>query len=118
MNSIDKVQQKLKRLEDKTYRQPVYKYPGMKYFYVFGFTREGKKVILGPYTLSVDADARLATLDSGEIFELDTRNEAKATQVIKEILMQRSGDADEAIKRVLHQKGYEHEREKRRGKKR
>jgi len=115
MSSIDRVEKRLKRLGDRTYQQPVYKYPGMKYFYVFGFTREGKKVILGPYTLSAEADARLATLDSGEIFELDTRNETKATQIIKEILMQRSGDADEALKRVLHQKVYEHE--KRRGKK-
>ena len=90
----------------------MYKYPGMKYFYVFGFTREGKKVFLGPYTLSCDADARLAELTDGEIFELDTRNEARATQIVKEILMQRTGDADEAMRKVLHNKGYEKEKKR------
>lgn len=113
MSSLDKVQKKLKRLEDKTYKQPVYRYPGQKYFWVFGFTKEGKKLVLGPYTLSSEADARLVGLVDGEVFELDTRNESRATRIIKETLMERSGDADEAMRRVLHKKGLEKERKNR-----
>ena len=107
MSGISKVERSLKRLQDKLYRQPVYRYPGMKYFYVFGFTRDGNKVCLGPYTLEAEANARLAELDDGEIFELDTRDQTRATRIIKEILLERTGNADEAIKKVLHEKGYE-----------
>ena len=44
----DKAQARIKRIEDSLSHQPVYHYPGQKYHWVFGFTKEGKKVCLGP----------------------------------------------------------------------
>jgi hypothetical protein len=110
----EKIAKKLKRLQDRTYKQPVFRYPGMKYFYVFGFTKEGKKLCLGPYCVGAEADGVLAGLEQGEIFELDTRDLSRATRIIKEKLMERTGDADEAMKKVLHEKGLEKERKRRR----
>jgi len=104
-----KVQKSLERLQQKTYKQPVYRYPGQKFFYVFGYTKKGKPVCMGPYVVEAEASGFLATLDDGEIFELETSSQAKATREIKHILMSRSGDPDDALKRMLHQKGYERE---------
>lgn len=104
-NPIEKVQDRLKRLSNKIYSNAVPKLFGQKYSYVFGYTKNNKTVCLGPYLVVHDADAILATLEDGEIFELDTRDLHKATRVIKAELLQRTGDPDESIKRVLHQKG-------------
>ena len=106
-NPIEKVQDRLKRLSDKTYSNAVPQLFGQKYSYVFGYTKGGKTVCLGPYMTPHDADATLATLEDGEIFELDTRDLYKATRVIKAELLNRTGDPDESIKRVLHQKGLD-----------
>ena len=105
----DKALRRLKKLEETTYRQPVYHYPGQPYFYVFGFTGEGKKVFLGPFTERTEADVELAKLDDGEIFESPSRSLAKATREIKAELMSRGEDADEALRRMLHRKGLDRE---------
>jgi len=62
--------------------------------------------------VQAEATNALATLEDGEIFELDTRDLSKATKQIKHVLMSRSGDPDDALKKMLHQKGYEREQEK------
>lgn len=105
----DKAQDRVKRIEDSLTGAPIYHYPGQNFYYVFGFTREGKKVCLGPFMSQQDADGKLAELDDGEIFELKTRDLSKATRIIKAELMSRGEEADEALKRMLHQKGYDRE---------
>lgn len=110
--SYDRVQKRLDRLQQQTYKQPLYRYPGQKYSYVFGYTKAGKTVCLGPYMVQAEATNVLATLEDGEIFELDTRDLSKATKQIKHVLMSRSGDPDDALKKMLHQKGYEKEMDK------
>jgi len=110
-NPIEQVQERLNRLSAKTYRDVVPYLPGQKYQYVFGYTKGGKTVCLGPYMTPHDADATLATLEDGEIFDLDTRDLHKATRVIKAELLNRTGDPDESIKRVLHQKGLDRTKE-------
>jgi len=74
------------------------------YFWIFGFTRGGKTVVWGPYYNAKEADRELTTLEDGEVFDLDTRDVTRATREIKAILLQRGGDPDEALKRVLHKK--------------
>jgi len=107
-----KTQQRLERLKEKTYKQPVYHFPGQYYYYVFGFTKAGKVVSLGPYVNESEASGMLATLDDGEIFELKTRDLTKATREIKAELLKRSGDVDESLKKMLHGKGYEREQKR------
>ncbi len=99
---IEKVQDRLKRLSDKTYSNATTQLFGQQYQSSFGYTKGGKTVCLGPYMPPHDADATLATLEDGGIFELDTRDLHRATRVIKAELLQRTGDPDESIKRVLH----------------
>ena len=106
---IEKVQDRLNKVEESISRQPVYHYPGQKYLYVFGFTKKGKAVCLGPYVNPQEADNILATLADGEIFEDGSRNLNTATRNIKAELIKRSGDADEALRKVLHKKGLERE---------
>ena len=111
-NPLEVVQDRLKRLSDKTYSNAVPQLYGQKYQYVFGYTKGGKTVCLGPYLVPHEADATLATLEDGEIFSLDTRDLHKATRVIKAELLQRTGDPDESIKKVLHEKGLAKEEER------
>ena len=106
---IDKAQARINRIEKSLTHQPIYHYPGQKYYYVFGWTKGGRKLIDGPFTDMQDADALLATLEDGEIFEKATRDQAKATREIKAELLSRGEDPDEALRRVLHKKGYERE---------
>lgn len=108
----DKAQARVKRLEDSLSRQPMYHYPGQKYYYVFGFTKGGKKFFDGPFTDQAEADGVLATLEDGEIFEKETRNLARATREIKAELLSRGEEPDEALRRMLHSKGLEREQKK------
>ena len=111
---IEKVQSDLKRLSERTYRNVVPQLYGQKYSYVFGYTKLGKTVCLGPYSVPHEADSMLATLEDGEVFELDTRSLSRASRVIKAELLSRSGNPDESIRRMLHQKGLEREEGKKR----
>jgi len=105
----DRAQSRIKRIEDSLTHQPIYHYPNQPYYYVFGFTKEGKKVCLGPMMSSQEADGKLAELDDGEVFELRTRDLSKATRIIKAELMSRGEEPDEALRHMLHQRGYERE---------
>ena len=109
---VEKAQSRLDRLAARTYRQPVYHYPGQKYYYVFGWTHANRKVCLGPFTDASEADGKLAELEDGEVFALATRDINKATREIKAILMSRGEDADEALRRMLRKKGYEREQKR------
>ena len=109
---VDKAQQRIKRIEESLTHQPIYSYPGQKFFWVFGWTKGGKKVCLGPMMTSQEADGRLAELEDGEVFELRTKDINRAVREIKATLMSRGEDADEALKRMLRNKGYERLNEK------
>jgi len=110
----EQAQRRIKRIEDSLTHTPIYQYPNQSFYYVFGFTKEGRKVCLGPFMDSHEADGKLAELDDGEVFELKTKDLSKATRIIKAELMSRGEDADEALRHMLHQKGYERENEKKR----
>lgn len=69
------------------------------YFYVYGFTPEGKPVCWGPLPQE-EAEAAGRGLISGEVFELDTRDFKKAKQEIKAELMRRGTSPDTALRRM------------------
>ena len=75
--------------------------PKNTYFYVFGWTPEGKCVVWGamPEGLS-EATALAKGLIEGEVFELDTRDLKRAKQEIKAELLRRGMNPDEALKRI------------------
>ena len=107
----DKAQARIKRIEDSLEHGPVYHYPGQKYWYVMGVTKEKRKVVaLGPFMSEDEASGELAKLADGELFQYDTRSLAKATSRMKAELMSR-GEAspDEALKHMLHEKGLARE---------
>jgi len=97
-------QRRLERLKQKTYRTSTPNVFGQKYHWVFGFTKEGKKVIWGPYYDTREAERDLTTLDDGEVFDLDTRDITRATREIKAELLKRGEDPDEVLRRVLHKR--------------
>lgn len=92
------------RLKNKTYRPATPLVYGHTYFWVFGFTLEGKKVLWGPYYTRKDADRELVSLEDGEVFELGTRDMSRATREVKAELISRGEDPDEALRKVLHKK--------------
>lgn len=102
----------LERVAQRTYKTATPTIFGNMYYWVFGFTKGGKTVVLGPYYSTQEADRELSTLDDGEVFELETRSTARATRAIKFELIARGGDPDESLRRVLHQKGLERESKK------
>jgi len=100
-------------LERKVYRQPSYHYPGEKYAYVFGFTKQGRTFCDGPFSISdSEVDRLLSQLKVGEVFYKDTRNLAAATRQIKADLASRGMEPDEVLKRMLHKKGFEQEKKR------
>lgn len=101
---LRKTKDSLEQLKRRTYKTATPTIFGSMYFYIFGFTKGGKTVIWGPYYSSLEADRDLATLDDGEVFELETRDVHRATREIKSILMQRGGNPDEILRSVLHKK--------------
>ena len=108
----DKALARIKRIEDSLEREPIYHYPNQPYFYVFGWTKENKKVCLGPFMSASEADGKLAELEDGETFELKTRDLSKATRIIKAELLSRGEEPDEALRRHLHSKGLEREQKR------
>ncbi len=94
----------LERLKRKTYRGVVPRVFGASYYWVFGWTKGGKNVLWGPHYAELDAERELATLEDGEVFALDTRDVTRATREIKAILLERGGDPDEALRRLVHKK--------------
>jgi hypothetical protein len=107
---VTKVEKQLERLQQKTYRTPLYHYPGEKYAYICGVTKGGRTFFDGPYAPSdSQIDRVVSRLSDSEIFYYDTRSLDAATRQMKAELLNRGVDPDEALKKVLHKKGLERE---------
>lgn len=95
-------QKGLERFAQNTY-QPIIPNWEDKYFWVYGITKGGKRILWSSDS-EIDASRKLATLEDGEVFELDTRNETRATREIKAILLERGAEPDEVLRRLSHKK--------------
>lgn len=110
---VDKAEKRIKRIEDSLTHAPVYRYPGQKFWYVMGWTASGKVVSLGPFMDESEASGELAKLADGETFQYSTRSLARATSQMKaELLSGGEVSPDEALKRMLHEKGLEREQKR------
>ena len=84
--------------------------PKGTYFYVFGWTPEGKAVCWGPMPDGLqEALAASKGLVEGEVFEMDTRDLTRAKQEIKAELMRRGMNPDKALKRMSSKQEKEEE---------
>lgn len=108
----DKAQARIKRIEESLTHQPIVRLPGSKFFYVLGWTANDKVVSLGPFMGEPEASGELAKLADGEIFQYSTRDLTRATRQMKAELLSRGTDPDEALRKMLHQKGLEREQER------
>lgn len=79
------------------------------FWWVFGYTSKGKPVLLGPIDQREVADDKTEKLDDGRVYELRTKSQPKATKMIRAILLEEGAEADEALRRQLHEKGLEKE---------
>ena len=111
-NPIEVVQDRLKRLRDKTYSNVVPQLFGQKYFYVLAWTDLGKVAALGPYMSENDAARALTEFADGEVFSYDTKNLQRATRQMKAELLNRGEGPDESLRRMLHTKGLQRLEEK------
>ena len=79
------------------------------YFWVLGYSREGKRALIGPYLNEAEANTAADGLDDSEVYKLETRSQQKATKVIKAKLFQESQDMDSALQPQLHDRGLKRE---------
>lgn len=71
------------------------------YYYVYGITEKGKALFLGPLP-ETEAEDIGSMLGDGEVFELPTRDLARATGEIKAEMILRGKNIDSAIQRLGH----------------
>ncbi|KKN33911.1 hypothetical protein LCGC14_0799040 [marine sediment metagenome] len=75
------------------------------YFWVLGYSDEGKRVLLGPYASEEKAAEAADFLEETIIYPLETRNQQKASRQVKAELLQDGESSGEAMQRQLHHKG-------------
>jgi len=117
---IDRQKQRIEDIKNRMHRRNSYKdsysdshsITQRDFYWVYGLTPTGKKVTLGAYTSTAEADRRASQLDEAEIFELPTRDRARAVQMIRAKLLKRGEQIDKALERQLSEKGLQRERKK------
>ncbi len=73
----------------------------MDYNWVFGRRSDMNGVVLGPYEQS-QAEAVADKLEDGQVFVLPTKDQSKATQMIKAELFRQTQNIEQATKRMSH----------------
>ena len=73
----------------------------MEYHWVFGRKADQNGVVLGPYE-QTQADLIADKLEDGRVFSLPTKDQSRATQMIKAELFGKSQDIEQATKQVGH----------------
>lgn len=71
------------------------------YYWTYGQTEEGRKVLSGPYRTRSEANLVADKLDEVEIFFLKTRNKEKATRNVKAKLSKKMS-IDTALEPMSH----------------
>lgn len=117
---VERQKQRIEDIKNRMHRRVSYKdnysvshdITQRDYYWVYGLTPTGKKVTLGAYTSAAEADRRASQLDEAEIFELPTRDRARAVQMIRAKLLKRGEEIDRALEKQLGEKGLQRERKK------
>ena len=72
------------------------------YFWVFGVTREGKRVLAGPFLDELEAANAEDDLEATRRYRLPTKDRSKATSIVKQKLREDGIPTDDALKRISH----------------
>jgi hypothetical protein len=80
-----------------------------KYWWVLGTSPAGKGVLLGPFENETDAMEAEGDLEEPKRIKLSTRNQTKATKIIRQKLREQGSSTDAALSRKLHAKGLARE---------
>ncbi|KKN75320.1 hypothetical protein LCGC14_0381720 [marine sediment metagenome] len=72
------------------------------YFWVFGVTREGKRILAGPFLDELEAANAEDDLEVTRRYRLPTRDRTKATSIVKQKLREDGVPTDDALKRISH----------------
>lgn len=72
------------------------------YFWVFGVTREGKRILAGPFLDELEAANAEDDLEATRRYRLPTKDRSKATSIVKQRLREEGVPTDDALKRMSH----------------
>lgn len=72
------------------------------YFWVFGITREGKRILAGPFLDELEAANAEDDLEATRRYRLPTKDRSKATSMVKQKLREDGVPTDHALKRISH----------------
>ncbi|KKL45934.1 hypothetical protein LCGC14_2350650 [marine sediment metagenome] len=72
------------------------------YFWVFGVTREGKRILAGPFLDELEAANAEDDLEATRRYRLPTKDRSKATSIVKQKLREDGVPTDDALKRISH----------------
>ena len=72
------------------------------YFWVFGITREGKRILAGPFLDELEAANAEDDLEATRRYRLPTKDRSKATSIVKQKLREDGVPTDDALKRMSH----------------
>lgn len=78
------------------------------YYWVWGYdSNAGRWVVWGAFPTWDEADREGSTKLSGnyEVVPLDTRDEAKASRILRSKFLQKTGDTKQAFRRFKHTRG-------------
>jgi len=112
---IDKQRQRVEELKSRiqgSVEHGILQSAQRDFYWVYGLASSGKKVTLGPYTNAGEADRRASQLIDAEIYELPTRDRARAVQMIRTKLLRRGESIDKALEKHLSDKGLQREKKK------
>jgi len=73
------------------------------YLWVFGVTREGRRVLTGPFLDELEAANAEDDLEATRKYKFPTRDRSKATRMVKQKLRETGVPTDDALKRIHHE---------------
>ncbi len=72
------------------------------YFWIYGKTRKDKSVLIGPYWDEGRASRIAEKLEDSQLFHLPTKNQTKATRIVKARLGEATGRFGDHVKNFQH----------------
>lgn len=73
------------------------------YFWVFGVTREGRRILTGPFLDELEAANAEDDLEATRRYRFPTKDRTKATRMVKQKLREGGVPTDDALRRIHHE---------------